>query len=343
MLLNSWLDRDLGIAGRVLTRRRLVPRSSTCAACRTRSATRDPSRPRRERHRPKLDPQQHLHPVWGSGTSTPGEFAEWLADADRHRRTGLVGAVPLRRAGRGGAWRRCVAARQRPARQPGLVLGGHDVAGGIAGRGHRRDDRLATTTRRSGRRARPAPADRSSSTSSNGSSSPAAARATTSSVPSPISTCVSADNAHAVHPNYTERHEPGHRPLVNAGPAIKINANQRYATSADTAAVFQRACVAAGVPWQVFVSRNNMPCGSTIGPITATRLGIATVDVGVPAAVDALGARAVRRPRPGVARVRPRAPTSSRRRPARPDRARRGAGPRRTAAAARCGAGRSAP
>ena len=70
--------------------------------------------------------------------------------------------------------------------------------------------------------------------------------------------------------------------MVNAGPAIKVNSNQRYATSATTAAAFQRACEAADVPWQVFVSRNNMPCGSTIGPITATRLGIDTVDVGVP-------------------------------------------------------------
>jgi aspartyl aminopeptidase len=96
------------------------------------------------------------------------------------------------------------------------------------------------------------------------------------------SACVSADNAHAIHPNYPERHEPGNHPVVNRGPAVKINANQRYATSAKTAALFERCCEAAGVPWQVFVSRNNMPCGSTIGPITATRLGIATVDVGVP-------------------------------------------------------------
>jgi aspartyl aminopeptidase len=96
------------------------------------------------------------------------------------------------------------------------------------------------------------------------------------------SACVSADNAHAVHPNYVDRHEPSHRPIVNAGPAIKVNSNQRYATSASTAAGFQRACERAGVPWQVFVSRNNMPCGSTIGPVTATRLGIDTVDVGVP-------------------------------------------------------------
>ncbi len=108
------------------------------------------------------------------------------------------------------------------------------------------------------------------------------------------SACISADNAHAVHPNYPERHEPDHRPIVNAGPAIKVNSNQRYATSAETAAVFQRACERAGVPWQVFVSRNNMPCGSTIGPVTATRLGIATVDVGVATALDALGSRTLR-------------------------------------------------
>jgi aspartyl aminopeptidase len=94
------------------------------------------------------------------------------------------------------------------------------------------------------------------------------------------SVCVSADMAHAVHPNYVERHEPGHRPLPNAGPVLKVNANQRYATDATTHAVFVAACRHAGVPWQVFVSRNNMPCGSTIGPLTATRLGIATVDVG---------------------------------------------------------------
>lgn len=96
------------------------------------------------------------------------------------------------------------------------------------------------------------------------------------------SSCVSADNAHAIHPNYPERHDHEHAPRVNAGPAIKVNANQRYATSPETAAAFEAACRDAGVPWQVFVSRNNMPCGSTIGPLTATRLGIATVDVGVP-------------------------------------------------------------
>ena len=96
------------------------------------------------------------------------------------------------------------------------------------------------------------------------------------------SSCVSADNAHAVHPNYPERHDAGHAPLVNGGPAIKLNVNQRYATDAATAALFRACCEKAGVPVQTFVSRNNLPCGTTIGPLTATRLGIATVDVGVP-------------------------------------------------------------
>ncbi|NLP38384.1 MAG: M18 family aminopeptidase [Corynebacterium pollutisoli] len=96
------------------------------------------------------------------------------------------------------------------------------------------------------------------------------------------STCVSADAAHAVHPNYVGKHDPAHHPLIGGGPVVKINANQRYASTADTVARWQRACRAAAVPSQSFVSNNAMPCGSTIGPITATRLGIPTVDVGVP-------------------------------------------------------------
>jgi aspartyl aminopeptidase len=98
----------------------------------------------------------------------------------------------------------------------------------------------------------------------------------------PKSSCLSCDNAHAVHPNYQERHDPKHAPHVNRGVALKTNANQRYATSASSQAEFLAACERAGVQSQVFSSRNNMPCGSTIGPITATRLGIDTVDIGVP-------------------------------------------------------------
>ncbi len=93
--------------------------------------------------------------------------------------------------------------------------------------------------------------------------------------------CLSSDTGHAVHPNYAERHEPGHHPMPGGGPILKVNVNQRYATDGSGRAVFVDACDRAGVPWQSFVSNNSMPCGTTIGPITAARHGIATVDIGV--------------------------------------------------------------
>ena len=93
---------------------------------------------------------------------------------------------------------------------------------------------------------------------------------------------VSADNAHAVHPNFAGKHDPDHLPLLNRGPVIKMNANQRYATNALTAALFRQFCTRAAVPCQQFVMRNDLACGSTIGPLTAAEIGVPTVDVGVP-------------------------------------------------------------
>jgi aspartyl aminopeptidase len=96
------------------------------------------------------------------------------------------------------------------------------------------------------------------------------------------SVCVSADTGHAVHPNYADRHDPTHRPMPNGGPILKVNVNQRYATDGVGRGLFLAACDRAGVPLQEFVSNNAMPCGTTIGPITSARYGITTVDVGAP-------------------------------------------------------------
>jgi aspartyl aminopeptidase len=93
---------------------------------------------------------------------------------------------------------------------------------------------------------------------------------------------VSADNAHAVHPNYADKHDENHGPKLNAGPVIKINSNQRYATNSESAGFFRHLCLENEVPVQSFVVRSDMACGSTIGPITASQLGVRTVDIGLP-------------------------------------------------------------
>lgn len=96
------------------------------------------------------------------------------------------------------------------------------------------------------------------------------------------SICVSADNAHATNPNYVDRHEPQHLIALNGGPVLKANANVRYASDATSTAAFMAACRDADVPLQLYSHRSDLPCGSTIGPITAANLGISTVDVGAP-------------------------------------------------------------
>ena len=93
---------------------------------------------------------------------------------------------------------------------------------------------------------------------------------------------VSADNAHAIHPNFPEKHDAGHGPQINAGPVVKVNASQRYATNSETSALFKYFAKEADIPIQTFVARNDMRCGSTIGPITSAEIGVATIDVGCP-------------------------------------------------------------
>ena len=93
---------------------------------------------------------------------------------------------------------------------------------------------------------------------------------------------ISADNAHAVHPNFADRHDDNHGPIINAGPVIKINANQRYATNSETSGLYRLLAAQVGVPVQSFVVRTDMACGSTIGPISAGQTGIRTLDIGAP-------------------------------------------------------------
>ncbi len=281
ILNNSWLDRDLGVAGR------LTMADSTHVLI---NVDRPIARvPQLAVHLDRgvnaegliLDPQQHLRPVWGVGLALPGEFARWIADE-------AGSDLPV-------FWELCLYDVQ-----PAAVIGG-DASLLASGR----LDNLLSCWAAIDALVSSTPTDAIAmivlndheevgSSSTTGAGGPLLERVLERHVAArggdrdallrslAASSCVSADNAHAIHPNYADRHDPEHHPIVNAGPAIKINSNQRYATSSATAAAFRRACEAAGVPFQLFVSRNNMPCGSTIGPITATRLGIDTVDVGVP-------------------------------------------------------------
>lgn len=93
---------------------------------------------------------------------------------------------------------------------------------------------------------------------------------------------LSVDNAHAVHPNFSDRHDESHGPLLNRGPVVKINRNQRYATSGEGSALMRLLAERTDIPLQHFVVRTDLGCGSTIGPITAAETGIATIDLGVP-------------------------------------------------------------
>ncbi|WP_027859626.1 M18 family aminopeptidase [Marinobacterium jannaschii] len=93
---------------------------------------------------------------------------------------------------------------------------------------------------------------------------------------------ISADNAHAVHPNFADKHDANHGPLINQGAVIKLNANQRYASNSETSALYRKLAAEEEVPVQAFVVRSDMACGSTIGPITASEIGVKTLDIGVP-------------------------------------------------------------
>ncbi|MBG0853803.1 M18 family aminopeptidase [Streptomyces spinoverrucosus] len=286
-LLNSWLDRDLGLAGRLTLRDgtthlvnvdRPLLRVPQLAIHLDRSVSSEGL---------KLDKQRHLQPVWGLGNDVrdgdliafleaesgigAGEATGWdlmvhsveppaYLGRDQELMAGPrldnllsvhAGVAALTAAATGGEELSCIPVlaafdheengSQSDTGADGPLLGGV-LERSVFARGGSYEDR---------------------------------ARAFAATV------CLSSDTGHAVHPNYAERHDPTHHPRVNGGPILKVNVNNRYATDGSGRAVWAAACEKADVPFQSFVSNNSMPCGTTIGPITAARHGIRTVDVGV--------------------------------------------------------------
>lgn len=286
-LLNSWLDRDLGIAGRLTLRdgsTRLVNvdrpllRVPQLAIHLDRSVSAEGL---------KLDKQRHLQPVWGlSDDVRGGDLISFL-----EHECGLpAGAVT--------GWDLMTHSVEPPAylgRDRELVAGPRmdnllSVHAGIA---------ALTAAAGSGRDLAHIPVlaafdhEENGSQSDTGADGPLLGSVLERSVFArgggyedrarsfAGTVCLSSDTGHAVHPNYPERHDPTHHPRVNGGPILKVNVNNRYATDGSGRALFAAACEQAGVPFQSFVSNNSMPCGTTIGPITAARHGIRTVDIGV--------------------------------------------------------------
>ncbi|MGW5279228.1 M18 family aminopeptidase [Streptomyces collinus] len=286
-LLNSWLDRDLGLAGRLTLRDgstvlvdvdRPLLRVPQLAIHLDRTVTSDGL---------KLDKQRHLQPVWGLGDDpregdliafleaeaglTPGSVAGWDLMTSPVEQAAYLGRDQELVAGprmdnllsvHAGAAALAAAAASGATLDhiPVLAAFDHEENGSQSDTGA--DGPLLGTVLERSVLAR-------------GGSFEDRARAFAGSV------CLSSDTGHAVHPNYAERHDPTHHPRVNRGPILKVNVNNRYATDGSGRAVFAAACEKAGVPLQTFVSNNSMPCGTTIGPITAARHGIRTVDIGV--------------------------------------------------------------
>ncbi len=297
VLLNSWLDRDLGLSGRVEVQRGSGNGASDAPAAGSRTVLWRCDRallrvPQLAIHLDrevndglKLDRQQHMAPVWGLGEPSAAGFREFLADELEVEPQAVLAwdvmahdlTLPAR-IGRDG--------EMYAAARIDNLASCHAAIEALAGSDSLADDTAAVVVLFDH--------EEIGSDSATGAGSPiladaleriaAALGASREQYLRAVarSLCVSADGAHAVHPNYPERHEPRHLPLLNGGPVIKTNVNVRYATDAHTHARFVAACDAARVPHQVYSHRGDLPCGSTIGPITASRLGMSVVDVGSP-------------------------------------------------------------
>jgi aspartyl aminopeptidase len=282
-LLNSWLDRDLGIAGRLSLRdgsHRLVAVDRPLLRVPQLAIHLD----RQVNEGLTLDRQRHLQPVWGLGKADQGGLIRFLAQEASLDAHDVVGwdlmthdVQPPAYLGRdqellaaprldnllsvhAGTAALASLAGRRLSYIPVLAAFDHEENGSQADTGAM-GPLLGGVLERS--------------VFARGGTYDDRARAFAGTV------CLSSDTGHAVHPNYPERHDPGHQPLPNAGPILKVNVNQRYATDGAGRGIFSAACERADVPWQSFVSHNAMPCGTTIGPITAARHGITTVDIGV--------------------------------------------------------------
>jgi len=285
-LLNTWLDRDLGLSGRIVLRdggtalvnlNRPLLRVPQLAVHLDRGVNEGGL---------KLDKQRHMQPVWGLGELDEGALVRIVAEE--------AGVDPAQVVG----WDLMTHDVQPPAY---LGLDGEFLAAG------RLDNLLSVHAGTAALAAAAAQPDlpyipvlaafdheENGSESDTGAGGPLLGNVLERSVFARGGSydhrarafagtiCVSADTGHAVHPNYAEKHDPPHPPRPHRGPILKVNVNQRYATDGTGRGIFAAACDRAGVPWQTFVSNNAMPCGTTIGPITAARHGITTVDVGVP-------------------------------------------------------------
>ena len=288
-LVNSWLDRDLSLAGRVVVAAPDAPAGVEVRLFHHRSPLL--RIPQLAIHLDReidtaglrLDRQQHLTPVWGLGEPTEGELREWLAEQVGSTPPEVMGfdvtcvdtlgPAVLGRRGELLAGARlddlvscfggieALVGIDRPDWPCLVVLFDHEEVGSSSATGAA-GVWLSQVLERLGR-ARGL--DRS---------------ALLAALPS--ASLLSADMAHATHPNYPGRHEPAHHIRLDGGPVLKHNVNQRYATSGPAAGRFRSACAAAGIEVQDYSHRGDMPCGSTIGPLVAAGLALDTVDVGMP-------------------------------------------------------------
>lgn len=292
-LLNSWLDRDLTVAGRVVVKDPDSPGGTRSVLFHPPEALLRVAQLAIHLDRDvndglALHRQDHLHPIWGLEASealtdsAPNVFTEFLADVVEVPPAAVVawdaqlaGVDPPRRIGmrqemlaapRLDNLCSCFGAVTAMAGHPEsgppvvIVLNDHEEVGSTSATGAVGEwlgqllERVAVA---------------------NGGSRSTLLGAL------PASMLLSADMAHATHPNYPERHEPSHPVHMGAGPVIKHNVNARYATDSATAAAFVQACERAEIPHQDYSHRGDLPCGSTIGPLSAAALAIDTVDVGM--------------------------------------------------------------